>query len=215
MKTCCQNLTMIKICGLTRQEDADVCGWLETSLAGFIFHPASPRAVTPEQAAAIRTGTAMRVGVFVRQSVDEILRIMEQARLHLAQLHGDQGPAFCAALGKSKVMRVFWPERYDSLRDLEADLQRYAPCCRFFLFDAGKQLGGHGAEQDWTRLKGLRSPKSWFIAGGLGPDNVLAAIDACNPCGVDLNSGVESAPGIKDHDKLKAVLRQLCSPQQA
>ncbi len=213
MKPCCQNLTMIKVCGLTRQEDADICTCLESALAGFIFHPASPRSVTPEQAAAIHTGTAMRVGVFVEQSVEEIREIMAKAKLHLAQLHGDQDEDFCAALGKTRVMRVFWPERYETREALEADLQRYAPHCRFFLFDAGKTLGGHGAEQDWSRLIGVRSPKAWFIAGGLGPDNVLAAVKACDPCGVDLNSGVEAAPGIKDHDKLKAVLRQLCTPQ--
>ncbi len=213
MRPCCQNVTMIKICGLTRQEDAAVFSMLETSLAGFVFHSASPRTVTPEQAAAINTGPAMRVGVFVEQSVPEIQRIMKKAGLHLAQLHGDQGPEFCESLGKTNVMRVFWPERYATKEALRSDLMRYAPFCRFFLMDAGKSLGGHGKSLDWEHLKDLDSPKAWFLAGGLGPDNVLEAMATCNPCGVDLNSGVESAPGIKDHEKIKAVLQLLCKRQ--
>ncbi len=211
MKRCCQNLTMIKVCGLTRQEDAFFCSSLETPLAGFIFHPDSPRCVTPEQAKNIDTGNAMRVGVFVKHSVDEIQAIMDQADLHLAQLHGDQDMDFCKAVGKTKVMRVFWPERYQTLEGLEQDLERYGDCCRFFLLDAGKDLGGHGATLDAHFLSGLDSHKAWFLAGGLGPDNVLDMVRTCNPCGVDLNSGVERSPGIKDHEKLMAALRVLCS----
>jgi len=211
MKRCCQNLTMIKVCGLTRQEDAFFCSSLETPLAGFIFHEGSPRCVTPQQAREIDTSSAMRVGVFVKHSVDEVLAIMDQARLHLAQLHGDQDPEFCKAVGKTRVMRVFWPQRYKRREDLEQELERFGDCSRFFLLDAGKDLGGHGATLDPEFLAGLQSPKAWFLAGGLGPDNVLDMVKVCNPCGVDLNSGVERSPGVKDHEKLTAALRALCS----
>lgn len=211
MSRCCQNKAMIKVCGLTRQEDTFFCEKLESPLAGFIFHQGSPRAVTPEQARDINTGSAMRVGVFVKQSVAEVLRIMETAQLHLAQLHGNQNRGFCRDIGKSRVMRVFWPERYASVQALQNDLETYADCCRFFLLDAGKSGGGHGTSLDFSSLGELHSPKSWFLAGGLGPQNVLSAIEQSNPCGVDLNSGVESAPGIKDHDKLRETLSLLCS----
>lgn len=211
MRRCCQNLTMIKVCGLTRQEDAFFCSSLETPLAGFIFHPGSPRCVTPEHARGIDTSSAMRVGVFVEQSVEEVLEIMEQANLHLAQLHGDQDEDFCRAIGKTRVMRVFWPERYERVQDLQDDLLRYAEYCRFFLLDAGKSMGGHGDTLDPKSVAGLESPKAWFLAGGLGPENVLDMVRACKPCGVDLNSGVERSPGIKDHEKLTAALRTLCS----
>ena len=215
MTRCCQNLTMIKVCGLTRQEDLFFTTSLESSLAGFIFHPESPRHIDPRHARDLDTGPAMRVGVFVKQSRAEVKEIMEEARLHLAQLHGDQDEAFCAALGKHRVMRVFWPQRYAWRADLEQDLKRFAPHSRFYLLDSGSSGGGHGRSLDFSFLEGLISPKAWFIAGGLGPDNVLEAVQACNPCGVDLNSGVESAPGVKDHDKLKAALRRLCTTVQS
>jgi phosphoribosylanthranilate isomerase len=201
---------LVKVCGITRQEDADYCLGIKVQLLGFIFHESSPRCVTPEQVAAIHTGEAMRVGVFVKQSPEEVLRIMARANLHMAQLHGDQDEAFCEALGKKRIMRVFWPERYEDMADLEADMERFAPWCRFFLLDAGAAGGGHGKTQDWLRLANLKRPKALFVAGGLGPQNILQVLRACNPCGIDLNSGVESAPGVKDHIKLKAVHDLLC-----
>ncbi|AGW12509.1 phosphoribosylanthranilate isomerase [Megalodesulfovibrio gigas] len=203
---------LVKVCGITRQEDADAAIAINASLLGFIFHPASPRAMTPAKARAICTGERMRVGVFVNQTPGEILDIMDDARLHLAQLHGDQDEACCLALGRQRVMRAFWPERHANLADFEAELARFAPFCRFFLFDAGASGGGHGKSLDWAALGRLKSPRSWFLAGGLSPDNVRQAVDACNPDGVDLNSGVEAAPGIKDPAKLAAAREALCAP---
>lgn len=205
---------MIKVCGLTRQEDADLCVELKVNLAGFIFHPASPRAVTPEQVAAIDTPDIMRVGVFVDQDVAEVRRIMDVAGLHLAQLHGDQDVEFCERLGRMRVMRTFWPERYPDRADLAAEMQRYEPVSRFFLLDAGASGGGHGRAMDFSRLKGLKPHKTWFLAGGLGPDNLMKALEDCDPCGVDLNSGVEASPGVKDPDKLRQVNKMLCAKRR-
>jgi len=207
---CCERSSLVKVCGITRQEDADRCIALDVGLLGFIFHPKSPRNVTPEQAGAIRTPGVMRVGVFVDQAPEEVRAIMRTSDLHLAQLHGDQNRAFCEAIGKSRVMRVFWPERYATRVDLEADLTAYADCVRFFLFDAGSGGGGHGKNFDFSFLGGLKTHKTWFIAGGLGPHNILAALDSCSACGVDLNSGVESSPGVKDPDLLQTTLALLC-----
>jgi len=201
---------LVKICGITRQEDADCCLEHGVSLLGFIFHPDSPRCVTPRQAAAIDTGSAMRVGVFVNQHYRDIQEIMYDADLNLAQLHGDQDKDFCVHLGKAKIMRTFWPERYPDRKSLEADLARYESCCRFFLLDAGSSGGGHGRPLDFSRIHGLKPQKTWFLAGGLGPHNIMQALAACDPCGVDLNSGVELMPGVKDHDKIKEVNRLLC-----
>ena len=206
----CSDL-MIKVCGLTRQEDADLCTALRVSLTGFIFHPKSPRNITPEQAADIDTGTAMRVGVFVDQGVEEIDRVMGQSMLHLAQLHGGQDVDFCRDLGRHKVMKVFWPESYADWDAFALDLERFAPHSRFWLFDAGKSGGGHGTTLQGSLLTGFKTDKSWFLAGGLGPDTIEQALVTCRPCGVDLNSGVESAPGIKDHDKLKKTVRIICA----
>jgi phosphoribosylanthranilate isomerase len=207
MSTCSD--VMLKVCGITRQEDADACAGIGASLLGFIFHPKSRRCVTPEQVRAIQSPRLMRVGVFVDQSPDEILHIMEAADLHLAQLHGDQDPDFCKTVGRNRVMRAFWPERYASRGALESDLERYEDCCRFFLFDAGSSGGGHGRTFDATMLKGLCSLKTWFLAGGLGPETIRDAVSNCDPCGVDLSSGVESEPGIKSHKKLTALRSAL------
>ncbi len=106
-------------------------------------------------------------------------------------------------------MRAFWPERYADVASLEIELARFDGCCRFYLFDAGTGGGGHGRSFDVSRLKGLRTHKTWFLAGGLTPDTLMPAIAACAPCGVDLNSGVESAPGKKDPHKLAAVAQLL------
>lgn len=209
MSTCGD--VMLKVCGVTNQEDADACRAIGASLLGFIFHPQSRRNVSPEQVRAIETPRIMRVGVFVDQSPDEILHIMETAGLHLAQLHGDQDVNFCRTVGRNRVMRAFWPERYDSREALEKDLIRYEDCCRFYLFDAGSSGGGHGRSFDASRLKGLCSLKTWFLAGGLGPNNICEAVTSCDPCGVDLSSGVEASPGIKDRDKLKALRNVLDS----
>ncbi len=204
----------IKVCGITNQHDADLCARFGADLIGFIFDQRSPRAMTVETVRAIHTPGLMRVGVFTDHSVDEVRRTMQHARLNLAQLHGDQDVEFCAAVGKTRVMKVFWPERYATRQDLEADLERYASCSRFYLMDAGNTGGGHGKPQDWSFLAGLRGIKTWFIAGGLGPNTIRQAIKEGNPCGLDLNSGVESAPGVKDESKLKAVFDALI-PQQS
>ncbi len=201
---------MIKVCGLTRQEDVDLCLSLRVCLTGFIFHPASPRYITPENAGAIDSGTAMRVGIFVDQSPDEVRTIMKTARLHLAQLHGKQDVEFCQDLGREKVMKVLWPDSYPDEKTFRADVDLFSPHTRFFLFDAGKSGGGHGKTISSGFLAGLKMPKTWFLAGGLSPDTIEPALAVCSPCGVDLNSGVESAPGVKDHDKLRRVIDFLC-----
>lgn len=202
---------IVKVCGLTRQQDADLCVALKISLTGFIFHSKSPRNVAPEVVADIDTGDAMRVGVFVDQSLEEVDRIMDQALLHLAQLHGGQDPDFCRDLGRHKVMKVFWPEQYADRQAFAQDMERFSPHSRFWLFDAGTSGGGHGKTISSTLLSGLKTDKSWFLAGGLGPDTIEQALASFRPCGVDLNSGVESAPGIKDHEKLRKTVRLICA----
>ncbi len=157
----------------------------------------------------------MRVGVFVRQGREAILDVMRIANLHVAQLHGDQDPDFCRSLGRRRVMKVFWPQRYDSRQELERDMLRYEDHARFFLLDGGLVGGGHGKSHDLESLralKGLATDKTWFLAGGLTPDNLSQAVEACGPCGVDLNSGVESEPGVKDHDKLARAFKTMCRP---
>ncbi|MFW5489629.1 MAG: phosphoribosylanthranilate isomerase [Desulfovibrio sp.] len=199
---------LVKICGLTRLEDVAVCTGIGADLLGFIFHPKSPRNTDPALPANVRTCGASKVGVFVSQTADEINDIMQRGKLNLAQLHGDQDPDFCRAIGANRVIKVFWPDRYETTAELEADLRRYQTSARYFLFDSGASGGGHGAAMDTTILKGLNSPLPWLLAGGLGPDNLDQAL-AVKPNGLDINSGVESAPGVKDNAKIGEVFRKL------
>ncbi|WP_290924368.1 phosphoribosylanthranilate isomerase [Halodesulfovibrio sp.] len=204
--------SFVKVCGITTQQDADLCMKLGADLIGFIFDEKSPRAMTVEKVKAIETEDVMRVGVFTHHDVDEVRLIMQRAKLHLAQLHGDQDTAFAARVGKSKVMKVFWPARYETREELEAEMKKFVDCSRFFLMDAGTSGGGHGKTQNWSFLNGLRGYKSWFVAGGIGPENVTEVLQGCAPCGIDINSGVESEPGKKDPDKLRAVMEALTAP---
>lgn len=200
---------LVKVCGLTRREDVAACRDLGVDLLGFIFHPASPRCVDPAFAASVSRGGALKVGVFVHQSADEVRRIMDQGGLDLAQLHGGQNQAFCRAVGPQRVLKVLWPEKLGSARALEQEAARFAGCCLHLLLDAGSGGGGHGRMMDLAILQHADIAKDWFLAGGLGPDTVRAALAACAPTGLDLNSGVEDAPGSKNPDKIAAVLRLL------
>lgn len=196
----------IKICGLTRQADADAAARLGAAFGGFIFHPASPRHITPAAAAALDTGAMARVGVFVEQGAEEILAIMEAARLDYAQLHGAQSLACAKRVGVSRVIRVLWPERCASRAGLVAAMEAHAPACAWFLLEAGRAGGGSGRSLDWSQLAGLGAPRPWLLAGGLGPDNAAAAVAACRPDALDFNSGVEEAPGRKSPELLAAAV---------
>lgn len=205
---------LIKICGLANQADLDAVARLGFDFAGFIFAEKSPRRVTPEQAAGLHSQGIKRVGVFVEQGADEIRRIMRAARLDYAQLHGEQRPEDCAALAPHQVIKVFWPERHEDAAALEADMRRFAEHAAFFLLDAGQGGGGSGQAFAWERLRSCAMPRPWILAGGLSPKNAQAALALCLPrmAGLDVNSGVESRPGQKNHEalaRLHNVLKKL------
>jgi phosphoribosylanthranilate isomerase len=197
---------LLKVCGLTTQEDVALCETLGVDLIGFIFHPASPRCVAPEAAAGIASTRLLRVGVFVDHGADDIRRIMSVARLDMAQLHGDHSVEACLAVGPERVIKVFWPRRYANRAELEQAIDTFKEVCSFLLLDAGISGGGHGRPIDCTILAGLVTPKPWFLAGGLGPENIRRAMLQCRPDGIDLNSMVERSPGRKDALKLRSAV---------
>jgi phosphoribosylanthranilate isomerase len=199
---------LVKVCGITRKQDIQTCIDLDVDLLGFIFHPKSPRKISPRDVPDLSTFPVNTVGVFVNQGPDEIAQIMETAGLDLAQLHGDHSPETCRILGPSRVIKVFWPMRYEGMDDLRRDMDRFALVCAAFLLDAGMKSGGHGTSLDFTNLIGLNPPRPWLLAGGLGPANIAQA-RGCNPDGFDLNSGVESDPGIKDPEKIKQAMHLI------
>jgi len=142
------NGLLVKVCGMTREEDALLCAELGADLLGFIFHPGSPRNTTPEFPAGLRLSGVRKVGVFLDQKPMEALGIMAAGRLDLAQLHGGQTESFCQVLaqrmGPERIIKVFWPEKASSLESFQAELDRYAPYCGLMLVDAGAGGGGHG-----------------------------------------------------------------------
>ena len=201
------NLT-VKVCGLTRPDDVTLCHELGADLTGFIFVASSPRKIRPEDAAAMPRGKAGRVGVFSGHSVHEVRRIAEVADLDFIQLHGGESPEFCQAVGPERVIKVLWPQAL-SRGGLNAELLRFAPVAAWFLLDAGQTGGGSGQSPAWDQVQGLASPRPWLLAGGLGPDTMHDALGRCAPDGLDMNSALETAPGIKDHILLRAALACL------
>lgn len=200
---------LIKFCGLKRQVDVSLICKFNADFCGFIFHKSSPRYISPSEAANLDTGKLLRTGVFVNEDINEILDIMNIARLDYVQMHGSQSIEWAWKIGPHKIIRVLWPERYSSIMDLHKAADKFASSCAYFLFDSGKQSGGSGKCFDWKLLKNATLPRPWFLAGGLDINNIKKALDSCSPAGIDINSGVEIEPGIKDHDKIGKILEQI------
>ena len=200
---------LVKICGLTREKDVRVCEDLEVDFTGFIFHPKSPRCVSPEWVGSLFKSKTRRVGVFVHQDAEEIVDILDRAKLDLAQVHGGQDLKQCRQIGAERAIKVFWPERYANREELQTELELFAPLCRYFLLDSGTKGGGHGKVIESSILKDMSLPRPWILAGGLGAENVHNLIQSLQPDGVDLNSGVENSPGIKNNELLKSVVGRI------
>jgi phosphoribosylanthranilate isomerase len=175
-------------------------------LVGFVFSPKSPRGVAPAEARELKTPGSLRVGVFVDQTASQILAAMAEARLDLAQLHGEQDIAAAQEIGPERVIRVFWPERHiNDPGSLAAEMARWARAAALFLFDAGVGSGGHG-----RKIAGpaFRSPKPFFLAGGLKPADFGQLWPASDPnlWGLDFSSGLEIAPKVKDPAAIAALI---------
>jgi len=189
----------IKVCGITRVGDALHAIEQGATALGFVFWSKSPRAVGLERAAEIIAelpSHVMAVGVFVNEPVDGIRAVAERARLTAVQLHGDETPAFAAALE--------WPIiRAVSVGDIDRASQEWAADTALLVDNVDPvRRGGTGSAVDWARAAGVAKTRRVVRAGGLTPENVASAIRAVHPFGVDVSSGVESAAGVKDFDKV-------------
>ncbi|EOE6858019.1 bifunctional indole-3-glycerol-phosphate synthase TrpC/phosphoribosylanthranilate isomerase TrpF [Cronobacter dublinensis] len=192
-----------KVCGLTRPQDAQSAWEAGAVFGGLIFVPSSPRAVTDEQARAVIDAAPLRyVGVFRDAPLDDVAAKAQQLALSAVQLHGDEDQTYISALRASlPAATAIWKAQSVS-HALPARNLQYVDR---YVLDNGQ--GGSGVQFDWSLLEG-QSLNDVMLAGGLGADNcVQAAQLGC--AGLDFNSGVESAPGIKDSDKLAAVFRTL------
>jgi phosphoribosylanthranilate isomerase len=200
-------MVQVKICGITRLEDAQVAVDAGADALGFVFYPPSPRYVTPEQAEQIIRGLppfVITVGLFVDVPLDTVHDITVRCGLDRIQLHGRETPEFCAQ-AKQPVIKAFRIKDADSL----AHLPEYRVAG--YLLDAyveGALPGGTGASFAWELAAQAKPYGPVILAGGLTPENVEAAIMQIRPYGVDVSSGVERAPGIKDHRKVQAFIRR-------
>jgi phosphoribosylanthranilate isomerase len=197
----------VKICGITRVEDAELAVSLGAWAVGMIFYARSPRRCSLAQAQeisqALRRKTQL-AGVFVNESLPRIAAIAEQLQLSIVQLHGDEGPAFCAEVARRSGAKVCKAVQVSAAGDLR-QLERFH--VDFHLADAKGEpglRGGTGRTFDWTLLSSRRSKVPLILSGGLGPHNVGEAIEVVHPFAVDVASGVERAPGHKDEELMKA-----------
>ncbi|HEX6304371.1 MAG TPA: phosphoribosylanthranilate isomerase [Anaerolineales bacterium] len=208
----------VKICGLKTLDEALYAVDAGADYLGFNFYPPSPRYVNPLICAGITAGLLERgcgatlVGVFVNESAEKISAILDDCGLYLAQLSGDEHPHVLALLGD----RAFKALRLRNTNDLKRAEQLYprrqaAPAWLVDAFRAG-DFGGTGENADWRLAGDLSQRAAIFLAGGLDPGNVGRAVEQVRPWGVDVASGVESGPGKKDPEKMKAFVQAARKP---
>jgi phosphoribosylanthranilate isomerase len=199
--------TRIKICGITRPEDAEACAALGADAVGFVFYPPSPRAVSAATAALLaqRLPPFMAVvALFVNPRPDEVDAVLAQVPVSLLQFHGDEDDAFCRRFGRPfiKVARV----------KPEFDLLEYAarfPSAQAILLDAHVEgFGGAGQSFDWSLIPAKWS-LPWILSGGLSPANVGEAVRHLRPSAVDVSSGVEQSKGVKDYAKIADFIAEV------
>ncbi len=210
------DMTKVKICGLTRPEDAKMAVQEGAWALGMIMWPASPRHCEPSRAAAIadehRRSTEI-AGVFVDQPLDEVVNLTNEIGLTMVQFHGDEGLKFCTTVAQRTGARVTKSFRVQN-RSVLAEMGKFFDV-DYHLLDSYRAgvPGGTGQTFDWSFLEShpRRGNVPLILSGGLTPENVTEAIAAVRPFAVDVASGVESAPGIKDADKLRAFFSAVRS----
>jgi phosphoribosylanthranilate isomerase len=198
---------LVKICGITRAEDAQAAVVAGAQAIGFVFWPESPRFVDPYRARAIRAllpPFVTAVGVFVNQPLEYVSGVASLARLGAVQLHGDETPAFASRLA-APILKALpletigerdlaaWPDETTVLLDVHDPAKR----------------GGTGRTIDWAAAAAIAARRRIVLAGGLTPDNVAAAVARVRPFGIDVSSGVEVSAGVKDHRRVRALFEAL------
>lgn len=204
----------IKICGITQLDQGYAIAQLGATMLGFICVPSSPRYVPSEKISNILNNlpkSIQTIGVFANTSIEQIYQIVLETGLTGVQLHGNESPDFCDRL-RQMLPQI---ELIKALRiKCSATLlqtQDYFNSIDALLLDAyhPQHLGGTGKTLDWQSLQQFSPSCSWFLAGGLTPDNIQEALQQLKPDGIDLSSGVERSPGDKDLEKVKQLFDRL------
>ena len=197
----------VKICGITSCEDAEIAVNYGASAIGMIFYEGSPRYIYPDKAeewiAAIPS-KMKKVGVFVNEKWKNIKTIVEKLNLDYIQLHGDESPEYCDKMIRPVIKAFRIGTDFDPA--VLGNFQVHA-----FLFDTfqkGKR-GGTGSSFNWGLISGLNRDTPVILSGGLNPDNINEGIETVQPSAVDVNSGVESEPGIKDKVKVEKLFNTI------
>jgi phosphoribosylanthranilate isomerase len=206
----------VKVCGITRPQDAELAVELGAWALGFILWPGSKRAADPAVAAGIAAAMRRRVllvGVFVNATLEEVAGHAEALQLSHVQLHGDEGPSYCAEVGRRTGCKVIKAVRITDASSFQ-DLERFHTDLHLLDTAARGLRGGTGETWDWglARLRPRKVPA--VLSGGLTPENVAEGIAALDPYAVDVASGVEAAPGVKDPARLAAFLSAAGASQR-
>lgn len=208
------NRTKVKICGITTLEDARFAAGALADYLGFIFYDKSPRYIEPAKAGAIINWIEgpQKVGVFVNQPLDDVNDIATQTGIDLVQLHGDESPGYCDMMNLP-VIKAFHITPDTKPDDLASEMEAYKNSADYFLFDTkiNGLYGGTGQTFDWLLLQDLSMGKPFFMSGGLNANNIREAIQKVSPDVVDLSSGLEESPGLKDFDKIEEFFEVMKS----
>jgi len=197
----------IKICGITNADDALAAVDMGVDLLGFNFYPKSKRYITVDKANAIinKLPTFVdTVGLFVNATADQVREVIGKGMLNWIQLHGDENPEFCDSLNDLGV-KMIKAIRVRSKKDIESVRNYYTDAILLDAFDS-KEYGGTGKVFDWKLVGNIE--QRLFLAGGITPENAVEAIEV-GVYGIDICSGIESAPGIKDHEKMRKLFENI------
>ena len=199
----------VKICGITRSEDAKVAADLGAWAVGFVFWPRSPRFIEPSRARAIvdqLPAYVMPVGVFVDQPMEDVEEIARVVRLGAVQLHGDESVAYARRLTRRVIKALGLPQ---ALAD--GILQDWRDATVLLDATDAERRGGTGRPIDWRQAAEVAGRRPVVLAGGLRPDNVAEAVRVVRPAAIDVSSGVERAPGEKDPRLMQALFAAVSS----
>ena len=200
-------IPQVKICGLTRVEEALGCVALGADAIGCVFYPKSPRYLTDARAREICLAVpseVKKVGVFVNETFSSIMHRVEYCHLTAVQLHGQESPELVSLLCKENllVIKALFIDGKPSLEDVKS----YQAPAYLVECGLGRLPGGNALEWNWEQAKSFEEKYDLIIAGGLAPENVCHAIEVSAPNAVDVSSGVESGPGRKDLDKVRSFI---------
>lgn len=203
-------MVRVKICGITSAADAQAAIEAGANLLGFNFYPKSPRHISEDQAAEIRSKLPKKVqavGIFVNRLTADVIALRSSLALDAVQLHGDESPETVAEIAPIvRVIKAFRVEAEFPITTLDEYSEAFA-----FLFDAAHtdQYGGTGRTTDWDVARRASLKHRIILAGGLKVENVAAAVRIVRPYGIDVASGVESSPGKKDHELMREFIKEV------